>query len=97
MSRKAVCRTNNSPVLFWKAATRVMNPKVPQRVIDEAYENDRDVANAEYGANFRQGLASFVSRDVVNAAVIEGRFELPYQPGLEYDSAFLKSALEHTR
>jgi hypothetical protein len=77
---------DDSPVLFWKAPTRVMNPKVPQRVIDEAYQDDADAADAEYGANFRTGLASFISRDVVNAAVIEGRYELSPIPGTQYEA-----------
>jgi hypothetical protein len=77
-------RKDDSPVLFWKAPTRTMNPKVPQRLIDDAYDDDAEAASAEYGADFRQGMANFISRDVVNAAVIEGRYELPYQPGIAY-------------
>jgi hypothetical protein len=29
---------DDAPVLIWQAETRVMNPSVPQRVIDDAYE-----------------------------------------------------------
>jgi hypothetical protein len=77
-------RKDNSPVLFWKAPTRLMNPGVPQRLIDEAYADDHAAADAEYGANFRQGMANFISRDVVDAAVIEGRYEMPPTPGITY-------------
>ena len=31
---------DNDPVLIWQAPTRSMNPRVPQRVIDEAMESD---------------------------------------------------------
>jgi hypothetical protein len=65
------------PILVWKAPTRTMNPSVPQAVIDEAYERDPSSAAAEYGADFRNDIAGFVLREVVDAAVIEGRFELP--------------------
>jgi hypothetical protein len=35
------------PVLVWKAATRTMNPTVPQSVVDEAIEADPASAAAE--------------------------------------------------
>jgi hypothetical protein len=77
-------RKDNSPVLFWKAPTKLMNPSVPQRIIDEAYADDPEAAGAEYGAEFRAGMANFIDRKVVEDAVIEGRYELPYQPDLQY-------------
>jgi hypothetical protein len=65
----------DGPILFWKAPTRVMNPGVPQRVIDEAYERDPAWAAAEYGAEFRSDVDSFVSREAVEACVAIGCFE----------------------
>jgi hypothetical protein len=67
----------DSPVLLWKADTRTMNPTVPDSVIEEAYENDPASAAAEYGAEFRADVETFVSREVVDAAVVQGRHELP--------------------
>jgi hypothetical protein len=58
-----------APVLVWQADTRTMNPSVPQRVIDEAYARDPSWAAAEYGAQFRSDLETFVSLDVVSACV----------------------------
>ena len=40
--------------------------------------DDPASAAAEYGAEFRTDVESFVSRKVINAATIVGRFELPY-------------------
>ena len=37
-----------------------MNATVPQVVIDRAYEDDPAVASAEYGAEFRTDVESFV-------------------------------------
>ncbi len=62
-------------VLVWKAATRVMNATVPQRVIDDAMERDPASAGAEYMAEFRTDVDSFVSREVVEACVEDGVFE----------------------
>ena len=73
-----------SPVLVWKAETRVMNPTVPQSIIDEAYENDPASAAAEYGAEFRTDVETFVSREVVEAAVVPGRHELLPVRGIGY-------------
>jgi len=65
------------PVLVWKADTRTMNPTVPQSIIDEATEADPASAAAEYGAEFRTDVETFVAREVVDAAVVPGRYELP--------------------
>jgi hypothetical protein len=67
----------DNPVLVWKADTRTMNPTAPESVIEEAYENDPASAAAEYGAEFRTDVETFVSREVVDAAVVQGRHELP--------------------
>jgi len=68
---------DGDPVLVWKAPTRTMNSTVPQSVIDAAMEADPASAAAEYLAQFRTDVETFVSRDVVEAAVIQGRHELP--------------------
>ena len=73
-----------SPVLIWKAPTRVMNPSVPQSVIDAAVEADASSAAAEYMAEFRTDVETFISREVVDAAVILGRHELPRIDGVNY-------------
>jgi hypothetical protein len=49
-----------------------MNPSVPKRVIDEAYESDPASAAAEYGAEFRTDIESYISREAVEACVSPG-------------------------
>jgi hypothetical protein len=71
-------------VLYWIAPTRTMNPSVPQRVIDQAFEDDAASAMAEYGAEFRSDADDFLSRAAVDAATVEGRHELPYIAGRYY-------------
>jgi hypothetical protein len=66
--------------LVWQAATRVMNPSVPQEFIDEEYERDPISANAEYGAQFRSDVDAFVRAEVVEDAVVSGRYELAPVP-----------------
>ena len=74
----------DSDVLVWQAPTRTMNPSVPQSFIDRATEDDPASAASEYGAQFRNDLEAFVSRDVVQAAIAPGRFELPPHASTRY-------------
>jgi len=70
--------------LVWQAATRTMNPLVPQTIIDHAYADDEAVARAEYGAEFRRDLEAFIAREVVDACVPHQRFELSPVDGIDY-------------
>jgi len=74
-------------VLVWKADTKSMNPKIKQEIIDEAYASDPEAARAEYGGEFRDDLADFVTREIVDAVTCWGRSELPPEPEVTY-SAF---------
>jgi hypothetical protein len=74
----------DTDVLVWRAPTRVMNPSVSEAFIDKAFTDDPASAAAEYGAEFRTDIAAFVSRDVVAAATVPGRFELPPMDGIHY-------------
>jgi hypothetical protein len=60
---------DQAPTLTWQADTRSMNSSVPQSYIDRHYEEDPARAAAEYGAEFRSDLESFVSEDAVRACV----------------------------
>ena len=75
---------DGDPVLVWKAPTTIMNPTVSQSVIDAALERDASDARAEWLAEFRDDLESFISRDTVLACVEPGVFERPPQSGVAY-------------
>jgi hypothetical protein len=75
---------DGDPVLVWQAPTSAMNPSVDPEVIRRAYEEDEASASAEYGAEFRRDIESFVSREAVDAVVIPGRLELPPIEGVQY-------------
>ncbi len=68
---------DDDPVLVWQAPTRVMNPTVDQAVIDAAYDQDEAAAAAEYGAEFRRDVESFLDREALDAVVVPDRRELP--------------------
>jgi hypothetical protein len=75
-------------ILVAQAASRTMNPSLPQLVIDRAMERDPAAASAEYFAQFRTDVESFVSREAVEACVTSGVFERPPDPSITY-SAFV--------
>ncbi len=68
---------DGDPVLVWQAATANMNATIDPAVIAAAYEEDEPRAAAEYGAEFRRDVETFVAREAVDACVIPDRRELP--------------------
>jgi len=75
---------NGDPILVWQAATREMNPCVPQRVVDEAAERDAASAAAEYGAQFRTDVETYISREAIEACVTPGVRERGPADGIRY-------------
>src|SRR5262245_36246315 len=75
---------DHDPVLVWKAPTRTMNPTVSQSVVDAAMARDASDAAAEWMAEFRSDLESFISRETVLACIEPGVQERPPQSGVRY-------------
>ena len=71
-------------VLVWQASAQAMNPGLDAADIEEAYQDDPAAAAAEFGAQFRDDLADFVAREVVDACTVRGRHELPRVAGCYY-------------
>ena len=79
---------DDSDTLIWTADTRTMNPTISQKLIDRAMENDPEAAHAEWFAEFRSDLETFLSVEQIMGVVVQGRYELPYIQGAKY-SAFV--------
>jgi hypothetical protein len=60
---------DDAGVLVWKAPTRAMNPTVSQADIDAEMERDPASAAAEYLAEFRTDVESFISIEAVRGSV----------------------------
>lgn len=71
-------------VLVAQAPSRTMNPLLLQRVVDDAIKDDSARACAEYLAQFRSDIASFVDPQVIEAATRPKPLELPPQTGTRY-------------
>jgi hypothetical protein len=75
---------DGDPILVWQAATRCMNPRVPQALVDEAMAEDAAHAGAEYFALFRTDVESFVSLEAVTACLSKGVYERTPEPNVLY-------------
>ena len=77
---------DDSQTLVWQAATRTMNPSIAQSFIDSAVEDDPSAAAAEYFAQFRSDVESFISREAVEAVTSVGVLERGHISGQRYYS-----------
>ena len=67
---------DESDILCWQAATKVMNPTISQSLIDRAMADDPEAARAEWLAEFRSDLEAYLSEEAITAVTAQGRFEL---------------------
>lgn len=74
---------NGDPVLVWQATTRDMNPNVDQSIIDAALQEDESAAKAEFFAEFRRDVESYISREAVEASIGD-YIERPYDSKYTY-------------
>jgi hypothetical protein len=74
----------DSPVLVWRAPSRAMNPTLPEEFVAAELERDPEAAGAEYLAQFRSDIASFVDLEALQASVLEGVLEVPPEPDVQY-------------
>lgn len=77
-----------SDILVAQAASRSMNPTLPEKIIKLALERDPAAAGAEYLAQFRSDVETFVQIEAIEACTVRGRLELPPITGVSY-SAFV--------
>jgi hypothetical protein len=78
-------------ILVAKAVSRILNPSLPQKKVDRAFERDAASAAAEYGAEFRSDIEAFMSPEAVDAVTFPDRLELPPVPDVAY-YAFVDAA-----
>jgi hypothetical protein len=71
-------KEQSNRVLVAQAPSLLMNSLLPTHIVEQAYQDDPASAKAEYGAEFRTDVETFVNREIVDALVCLGRYELPY-------------------
>jgi hypothetical protein len=75
---------DDKDVLVWRAASRQMNPSIPAAVVDKALAADYAAARAEYLAEWRDDVTSFLTADLIEEAIKTGRTQLPRVYHVEY-------------
>jgi hypothetical protein len=63
---------NDDDVLVIRAPTRLLNPTIPQEIVDRALAEDRAAAEAEWNAQFRSDIAGWLALEVIESAVDRG-------------------------
>lgn len=71
-------------VVYLQGPTALINPSFDRSIIAGAYEDDPEVASAEYGGLFRNDVQEWLPDEVLTRAVVEGRFQIPPRPGVVY-------------
>ena len=66
----------NGDILVVRASSIEMNPTLSKKEIERAFELDPESAKAEFNAEFRSDIESFISREAVEQVTILGRHEL---------------------
>ena len=67
-----------------KGASRDLNPSLRQSVIDRAYDQDAEAAASEYGAEFREPMTAYLTRELIERAIEPGVTSRVRLPGVEY-------------
>jgi hypothetical protein len=63
---------DDDDVLVVRAPTRMLNPTIPQEIVDRALAEDRAAAEAEWNAQFRSDITGWLAIEVIEAAVDRG-------------------------
>ena len=74
----------DSRVLVAQAPTLLMNPTLPRHIVDEALAEDPIAAGAEYLAQFRTDVESFVSMEALDACTRPDWLEIAPDYGTRY-------------
>jgi hypothetical protein len=74
----------DSAILTWQAPSSVMNQTIPESIITEALEQDEAAARAEWLAEWRRDVEQFLSKELVESAVLPRVQGIPPRVGVEY-------------
>jgi hypothetical protein len=71
---------DSASTLVIQAESRALNPPLSQAEIDAALQEDPEAAKADYLSEWRDAIAGYLSRDLIEAAVEQGVTHRPYDP-----------------
>jgi hypothetical protein len=71
-------------VLVIQAASRLLNPSLPQKIVDHALARDPAAPRSEWLAEWRDDIAAYLSRELIESAVDVGVVVRSPIPGVRY-------------
>jgi hypothetical protein len=75
---------DDDDVLVVHGSSRTFNPTISQAIVDDALQRDPAAAGAEWLGEFRDDIAAFLSRELIEAAVDRGVVVRPPEQGIDY-------------
>ena len=84
--RKHYGNAGDPRIMVAQGTSRDFNPSLPQQVVDRALERDYAAASAEYLAEFRSDIESFVSREAVEACITPDVRERQPVPNIQFQA-----------
>lgn len=76
--------SDHTRVLVAQAPSRTMNPALDPAIVEQALADDREAASAEYLAQFRSDIATFLDADLLHEVSRPKPLELPHVRGVQY-------------
>jgi hypothetical protein len=67
---------NDAKTLVVNCPSRMLNPTLPQKVVDDALEEDMAAAKSEYLGEWRDDVGEYLPRSVIEDLVVDDRTEL---------------------
>jgi hypothetical protein len=78
--------SDDPDILVWQSDTRTMNPTIDQGLIDREATKDPSAARAEWYAEFREDIESFLSPDAIDRCVVPGRHTVSHREHIRYQA-----------
>ena len=75
---------DSKSVLVIQAESRMLNPTLDQAIVDEALAEDPEAARADYLGQWRDDLAQFIGREMIESCVDRGVKSRPYDKRQHY-------------
>jgi hypothetical protein len=82
---------DTEPCLYVQASSTTLNPTLNQASIERAIANDPEGGKAEWLGLFRDDSSEYLPDELIDAAIVPDRMELPHQLGRNY-AAFVDLA-----
>jgi hypothetical protein len=71
-------------VVYLQGPSILLNPTLDKALVESAYEDDPEVAGAEWGGLFRSDVSAYLTDDVINRALCPGERSRPHLPEFRY-------------